>query len=77
MICVPWHPTDEIYCDISISNLRLRAAAHVKLLLRSRLFGVERGNVSGDLQARIYSVALRKKDSWEFIIAGDQSDADC
>lgn len=33
LICVPWHPADEIYCDISISNLRSCAAAHVKLLL--------------------------------------------
>lgn len=33
LICVPWHPTDEIYCDISISNLRPRAAAHMKPLL--------------------------------------------
>lgn len=33
LICVPWHPTDEIYCDISISNLRPCAAAHMRLLL--------------------------------------------
>lgn len=33
LICVPWHPTEEIYCDISISNLRPCAAAHEKLLL--------------------------------------------
>lgn len=33
LICVPWHPTDEIYCDISISNLRQCAAAHMRLLL--------------------------------------------
>lgn len=32
LICVPWHPADKIYCDISISNLAPCAAAHVKPL---------------------------------------------
>lgn len=27
LICVPLHPADEIYCDISISNLRSCAAS--------------------------------------------------